>query len=89
MTANSSVPFVSRRVQASAFKRRACPFTVQSSVERAQVSAAGGITRSLQCVLFVGNRRPFRTTNCSQRSNRCINIHRCIIDESTDEIQAK
>ena len=62
---------------------------MQSSVEGGQASADRGITRRRQRVLFAGYRRPVRTTNSSQRGNRSTNVHRCIIDDISNEITAK
>ena len=39
--------------------------------------------------LVVGNRRPVRRTNKSQIGRRCVNVHRCIIDDASGEITAK
>ena len=39
--------------------------------------------------LVAANRRLVRTTNGSQRDNRCFNVNRSIIDDASDEITAK
>ena len=56
---------------------------VQSRVQRAvsMEEASAGVV--------VGSRRPARTTDSSQRGNRCINFHQCIIDDISNEITAK
>ena len=38
-----------------------------------------------QVRLFAGSHCPVRTTNSSQRGNRCIKVHRCIIDNNNLE----
>ena len=39
--------------------------------------------------LVAANRRPVRTTNGSQRGNRCFNVNGSIIVDTSDEITAK